>query len=433
MSLGKRIRRLRQARGLTQAQLGSTDLSKSFISLLERGRAQPSLETLVLLARRLQTSVDALLGQEDHLHEMVCEGLLTLSEQAVRRRDAQTALRLLEPARFLATKYALEGVAREADLLEAELALQQRRFDEAWAKAEQVARMSEQVRDALRTGRALVIMGWVKIRTRDYVAARSILDRALAHLRIAKAGRDAVRVEALIAMANSLSHLGNLTGALHCYEEAAKSAIAQHRLSLRGQALWGMGWVHRKMGQFGPAARHLLAAKEAFEAAEELPDLMRVLHNLGQLLVAQGRLRESLRYFHHALRVMDRLGTRPDRAAIMSEIGKVHVRLGDLEDADHFASRALEDARSAGDPVGVAEAEVILARVAQRGGDTTTAIHLFKGALAIFRERQMRNWVTEVAGELGLLLREHNAHAEAATYLALALAEEGKEVPTAPE
>src|SRR3989337_2927974 len=101
MSLGQRIRQLRQSCGLTQSQLGGEDLSKSFISLLEKDRTQPSLATIVLLARRLGTSVDALLGQNDHLPEMVGEGLLTLSRDAARAGDRQGVSRLMEAARFL--------------------------------------------------------------------------------------------------------------------------------------------------------------------------------------------------------------------------------------------------------------------------------------------------------------------------------------------
>ena len=47
MKIGNRIRRLRLQRGLTQGELANRcELSKSFISLLERDRTSPSLDTL---------------------------------------------------------------------------------------------------------------------------------------------------------------------------------------------------------------------------------------------------------------------------------------------------------------------------------------------------------------------------------------------------
>ena len=56
-SLGDRIRVRRKELGLTQSQLGGKKLSKAFISLLETGRTQPSIDSLVWLARRLKKPV----------------------------------------------------------------------------------------------------------------------------------------------------------------------------------------------------------------------------------------------------------------------------------------------------------------------------------------------------------------------------------------
>lgn len=61
MSLGQRIRMARLERGLTQAELGGDDYSKSFISQLERDRVRPSVQTLVALAGRLGRPVQELL------------------------------------------------------------------------------------------------------------------------------------------------------------------------------------------------------------------------------------------------------------------------------------------------------------------------------------------------------------------------------------
>ena len=421
MSLGQRIRELRQTRGLTQSQLGGEDLSKSFISLLEKDRTQPSLETIVLLARRLGTSVDALLGQNDHLPDMVGEGLLTLARETDRAGDRQGSNRLLDAARFLAARHGLDETVREIGLRDARLALEERRFEDAWGLAEQVRVKSEDARDFWREGRALVLMGWVKVRTRDIPLARPLLEEALLVLRRARAGRDPARVEALIALGTTLAYLGDYPGAIHRYEEAARSDVAQHNLSFRGQALWGIGFAHRKLGQFVAAREYLMQAKDAFEAAEELKDLTSVLRNLGDLCLQQGQPREALRYFHHALRIADRLGRRITHASTMTEIGRTHLLLGDIGEAAEFAGRALAEAQEAGDPVEVAEAQVILARVSLLRRDPQAAIRLYKDALAAFQARSMREKIADVAKELGLLLRERGAHTQAAGYLALSL------------
>ena len=61
---GKQLQRLRTRRGLTQEQLAVTaGLSRSFLTRLELGQHDPSLSTLVRVAKALRVSVTELLGE----------------------------------------------------------------------------------------------------------------------------------------------------------------------------------------------------------------------------------------------------------------------------------------------------------------------------------------------------------------------------------
>jgi transcriptional regulator with XRE-family HTH domain len=61
---GKQLQRLRTRRGLTQEQLAVTaGLSRTFVTRLELGQHDPSLSTLVRLAKALRVSVTELLGE----------------------------------------------------------------------------------------------------------------------------------------------------------------------------------------------------------------------------------------------------------------------------------------------------------------------------------------------------------------------------------
>ncbi len=420
MSLGQRVRELRQARGLTQSQLGGPEISKSLVSLIERDRTRPSIETLLLIARRLGTSVDELLGRSGHIPAMVADSLLTLSREAIRTEDFARASRLIDSVNFLASTYALEEASREARLQAAQIALAQRAFAEAWSTATEVSASSEAAKDFWRLGRALLLMGWVKVRQREFPKARTLLEQALLMLRRARAGRDPARVEALIALGTTLVHMGEFQVAVRRYREAANSEVVRHNTLLRGRALWGIGLAYRKLGNQSLAREYLSKARDVMESAEELPDLMRVLHNLGQLFYEEGQAKEALRHLHHALRVMDRL-EKPDRASILAEIGRVHLSLNNLQEAQHFTGRALEEAKKLGDFMEVGEAQVLLARISLFQSSPTTAVRLLEEAVTIFRERGMHAKMMEAAKELGLLLREHGAHAKAASYLALAL------------
>lgn len=57
MTVGRRLRELRLARGLSQTELAGDTLSASMISLVESGRREPTERTLELLAERLSSTV----------------------------------------------------------------------------------------------------------------------------------------------------------------------------------------------------------------------------------------------------------------------------------------------------------------------------------------------------------------------------------------
>ncbi len=66
MKIGNKIRRLRLQRGLTQAELADRcELSKSFISLLERDLTSPSLDTLSDLLETLGSDLPTFFRERD--------------------------------------------------------------------------------------------------------------------------------------------------------------------------------------------------------------------------------------------------------------------------------------------------------------------------------------------------------------------------------
>ena len=64
VAFGLVLRRLRLAAGLTQEQLGlDADLRRTYVSILELGQQQPSLGTILKLAKALSVSGAALIEQ----------------------------------------------------------------------------------------------------------------------------------------------------------------------------------------------------------------------------------------------------------------------------------------------------------------------------------------------------------------------------------
>ena len=57
MALGERIRQARLEMGLSQRQLCGDTITRNMLSLIENGSAKPSMDTLCVLAARLEKPV----------------------------------------------------------------------------------------------------------------------------------------------------------------------------------------------------------------------------------------------------------------------------------------------------------------------------------------------------------------------------------------
>src|SRR5437763_2905698 len=82
-SLGERVRRLRNARGLTQSELADMRVSKEYISQIETGKTRPTPHTVAWLAARLDVDPHYLEGGISERDYRETEALLAQAEDAV--------------------------------------------------------------------------------------------------------------------------------------------------------------------------------------------------------------------------------------------------------------------------------------------------------------------------------------------------------------
>jgi transcriptional regulator with XRE-family HTH domain len=71
VAFGRVLRRLRDEAGFTQEQLGfEADLRRTYVSILELGQQQPTLTTILKLAKALRRSAQELVGLvEAEMHQ----------------------------------------------------------------------------------------------------------------------------------------------------------------------------------------------------------------------------------------------------------------------------------------------------------------------------------------------------------------------------
>ncbi|MFJ7237657.1 helix-turn-helix domain-containing protein [Streptomyces olivaceus] len=107
-TLGTRVRHLRTARGLSQADLAGSELSTSYISLIEAGKRIPSRRTLELIALRLGCAPND-----------ICDGVAAEAEAAIDFALVEAEWSLVDsesdPALALRRFSRARGLALDAD------------------------------------------------------------------------------------------------------------------------------------------------------------------------------------------------------------------------------------------------------------------------------------------------------------------------------
>lgn len=273
--LGSRFRQARRARGLTQADVASPNLTKSFISLLESARTYPSVETLVALVRRLETSLALLVLDADQLPRETALSLLALARSRTPTPPASVDRLLL----------AAEALIRDAHDLHADLLLARgdialtrgqvkqakRRFEEALAYAK---------RRRLRTYQpcALTRLAELAARRKNLATAREQLEEALTQFRSTRTLRSVDGCAALILYGRVLSQQGELGRALRVLEEVAEVAERYDLPAMLGRIYKGIGLVHAASGRPEQAAEARRRAKDAVAKAGKREDLAEALH-----------------------------------------------------------------------------------------------------------------------------------------------------------
>src|SRR5690242_21414094 len=87
LRLGERLRQLRVSAGLTQSELAGDRFSKEYVSQIERGKTQPTQETVKWLASRLGVDASFLASGVSSDERARAEAILARAESLAERRD----------------------------------------------------------------------------------------------------------------------------------------------------------------------------------------------------------------------------------------------------------------------------------------------------------------------------------------------------------
>jgi tetratricopeptide (TPR) repeat protein len=419
--LGRRIRRARTTRALTQAALAGTDVSVGYISRIEAGQRRPDVSVLERLAERLELpplvlvtggadpTVARLQLALDHAELALRAGSVVEARNAVLAVWADVldcGVPELELRARLTRALALEALGGlDEAIIELEDLLAVAAHDPVWS-----------LRPAIALSRCYRESG-------DLVRAIDVGERHLEVLqRLELEGADEA-VQLVVTVAAAHFERGDTAHAARMCRRAVEQAERLGSPLARASAYWNASVVESRRGHVEAAVPLAAKALRLLEAAEDDRNLPRLQSQLGemQLLLDPPQLEEA-RVNLEAARVHYELsGASPvDVAHNSLSIAHAELLAGNLDVAEAGATSVLERIRGTA-PLVTADALMLLGRIAARRGDAAQAARRYRDVVLELSGIGSDRRAAEAWFELGTLLDEmglerqaHDAYRSAA-------------------
>ncbi len=420
-TLGDRIRARRKELGLTQTQLGGGNLTKGFISLVEKGRAKPSLETLLLLAERLDKPVGYFLEPGSLLSTKAVQVAVSCAWIAIKQGDYTQAAERFEEAIRLGRENQDKDTQAECYIGLATALAHLRQFDLAMdnlKRGQELTAVSGNSQHLVRVSHVLGVIAYLQRRFEE--ARHHLLEGFRRFQEVAHADLSLGGI-LLYNLGNTYMELGDHIEASRWYQEALALVEPTEDLHRLGLVHVQLGVAQRERGDYDGAIEHLAKAKHLFEVLQDTRLLGWAHNSMGITLLARGNVDEAITHIQTSLRIKERVGDDPGRARSLTELGRALTMKGALDEADAALAEADRLSAKFGDSTEAARIRVAWARLRSAEGEINDAVGYYEQAIEAFESLKMDSDLANACHELGELLLEHKRPSEAAPYLARTL------------
>jgi transcriptional regulator with XRE-family HTH domain len=335
--IGESVKSWRKAMGLSQRQLAGGDLTRSYISMIECGKKNPSMQALHVIASRLGISTEYLQQGAPSLATSSSPFMaLSLARSAYEKGD-------YESARIFSYQ-AMEATADEMVLLMAEhlhlSAILQLNPSPTWMNsippyAEAFFSMDPKSELAIPV---LLNLGALYFRAQDYATARHCYHTVVRRTRGFKHLADE-RAHAQLYLGTIFCRLGQMDAAMANFEEAYSAFDTLGNRRQRAYAALGLSSVMSDLGDLPRALAWADASEMLFEQ-EVSRDVPLARHNkavilmeLNQLDGVSELLTECIEHYRSQRRNEKMASALEDRARYHLLRGNIGQALADCEQA----------------------------------------------------------------------------------------------------
>jgi len=423
VTLGEKIRVARLEQKLTQEQLAGTDLTKSYISEIERGHRTPRLITLKALARRLNRPLSHFLDGVPEDREV--EAFLRLGLVRLQAEMAGSAGAPLEKALELAVQQGDEVLQARVELALAVVDQELGHVQRAQRRLDRCLRVLARAGETASLVAAHRCLGRIRLASGDPDSALWAFQAA-----IQLAGQqpdDPILLSGLyLDLGIAQRTLGHGAAARDAFLqglEVARSVRDRDRVAARHLELADAAAGE---GRFGQALEHAGRAQGIYETLAHQRRLAKMHEYLGELAAEEGAHAQAERHYWCSLDLHGASAGLSGPAHALSGLALILLERASPDAAQMMCEAALALLAGEADRGARAHAFMVLGTINHRQGRGRQAKAAFQEGLALFVALNREGDARRARQTLALLALEDGDTAEARRYV------EGlRETPTA--
>ena len=379
--LGRRLRSIRVARGLTQGEVVGDTMSVAYLSRLETGARKPTVKALSALAARLDVSIDSLLAVEPGQDPDEVRLALDYAELALESGEPAEAAQHLDAALSRVGEVAGTGLRDRAKLLHA------RSLEASGQEDDAIIELETLLEDSTVSGvsriKAGIALSRIHRETGDLGRAITCGEEVLSQL--ADAGLEASdeAVQLSVTVAAAYFERGDTAHAVRLCSKAIAQAETLESPRARASAYWNASVMQANRGDIAAAVPLAERALALLSEGQDARNLARLRTEVGRLQLeldppAVDEARENLT---QAASEMEWSSASPtDRAWTLLGLARAAYLSGELEQARDLIGQ-VESTSSGHAPLAEAEALTLAGRTCAAEGRIEEAADFYQQAV----------------------------------------------------
>jgi tetratricopeptide (TPR) repeat protein len=342
LRLGERLRQLRAAAGMTQAELAGDRFSKEYVSQIERGKTRPTRETIEWLAGRLGVDAGFLENGVSADDRGRVDAALARADALLEARRNDEALAAFDDIRSAVLATGMPELEVRALSGEATVRMRLGEVREAIALLERARALTERnTFSDVERGDVLFRLGVARLKLNSVQTAIALFDEALKVAERSEIPSDQLRSNILAWRSRCYRRRRDLEAAREDVERALELAESLNDRRTAADVYFQASIIADREGHWVLARTYAERAKAAYEEVADRGNLGRLLNNLGGINFLLGHPEEALALLKDAVRIALEVGNDAEAAHAVNGIAQVHLRTGDVASAEKQARYAL--------------------------------------------------------------------------------------------